>query len=126
MSDLRFCAECACGYEWQPGWGALCGGCRRAEILERERDVALDRITALEAELDEERQAVEVARSWIANVDMARGVRVALLDGRGDNVRVHYLAPGEPGVDGDLTGVFFAGFRLDWEPEQGWGTREEA
>ena len=46
------------------------------------------------------------------------GVRVALLDSDGNNMRVHYLTTGEPGYD--VPGVFFAGFRLDWEPDKGW------
>jgi len=46
------------------------------------------------------------------------GVRVALLDSDGNNMRVHYLTTGESGYD--VPGVFFAGFRLDWEPDKGW------
>lgn len=59
MSDLRFCAECACGYEWQPGWGALCGGCRRAELPPSRRDVP--RSQRLPADADTIREYVEAS-----------------------------------------------------------------
>ena len=46
------------------------------------------------------------------------GVRVALLDSNGNNLRIHYLDSGEPGFD--VPGVVFSGFRLDWKPKEGW------
>ena len=52
--------------------------------------------------------------------DQQKSVRVALLDSDGNNMRVHYLTTGEPGYDVPAPGVFFAGFRLDWEPDKGW------
>ena len=61
------------------------------------------------------------SKNWPARHPNCRSVRVALLDSRGNNVRVHYLQPGEQGWDGDLPGLYFAGYRLDWEPEEGWG-----
>jgi hypothetical protein len=51
-TSIKYCAECACGYEWQPGWGSLCGGCKRAEVALLERDNAEDRASGLKIAAD--------------------------------------------------------------------------
>lgn len=48
------------------------------------------------------------------------GIRIALLDARGDYVRVHYLESAETCRDGFFAGVHFDGIEIDWEPEDGW------
>jgi hypothetical protein len=61
-SSIKYCAECACGYEWQPGWGSLCGGCKRAEVALLERDNAEDRAAGLKLAADRAVREIQAGR----------------------------------------------------------------
>jgi hypothetical protein len=69
---FRYCAFCACGYEWQEGWSDKCGGCTRAESANEAAKRMMEQVDEMAEQRVERNANIKLLRAELAEMKIDR------------------------------------------------------
>ena len=69
---FRYCAFCACGYEWQEGWSDKCGGCSRAESANEAATRMMEQVDEMAEQRVERNAKIKLLQVELAEMKIDR------------------------------------------------------